>query len=149
MRRNLPLLFVRLIVGIVFVTEGILKFTQQGELGTGRFARIGLPLPHILAPFVGIVEIMSGAVILLNIYTGEAALLLLCVILTALVTTKAPILLGHSIWHFQPPRGLSHHGILAFIHEARADLSMLFCLVAILVDAGVRFRRPMEWYQKR
>jgi uncharacterized membrane protein YphA (DoxX/SURF4 family) len=149
MRRKSPLLLVRILVGIVFLTEGILKFTLAGELGAGRFARIGLPVPHILAPFVGVVEIVSGAAVLLNLYTGEAAILLLCVIATALVTTKLPILIGHSIGPFRPPAALAHHGLLAFLHEARADLSMLFCLVAILLDAGVTFRQPPAWYQRR
>ncbi len=149
MRRNLPLLIVRILVGLVFITEGVLKFVLKSELGTGRFARIGLPVPHLLAPFVGIVEIVSGAAVLLNLYTGEAAVLLLCVIVTALITTKFPILIGHSIGAFKPPADSKHSGVLAFIHEARADLSMLFCLVAILVDSGVRLRPRREWYQKR
>lgn len=147
MRRNLPLVLVRIVVGLVFITEGILKLIHPGELGAGRFARIGLPIPHVLGPFVGIVEILSGAAVILNLYTGEAAVLLLCVICTALVTTKLPILLGHSVGPFHAPTG--GHGLLAFIHEARTDLSMLFCLVAILMEAGVRFARPKQWYQKR
>lgn len=147
MRRNLPLMLVRIVVGLVFITEGVLKLIYPGALGAGRFARIGLPIPHILGPFVGIVEILSGAAVVLNLYTGEAAVLLLCVISTALVTTKLPILLGHAIGPFHAPAG--GHGVLAFIHEARTDLAMLFCLVAILMDAGVRFARPKQWYQKR
>lgn len=149
MRRNLPLLLIRVLVGLVFITEGVLKFTLPGELGAGRFARIGLPVPHILAPFVGIVEIASGAAVVFNIYTGEAAVLLLCVMVTALVTTKLPILLGHGVWRFGVPKSIPGHGVLAFIHEARTDLSMLFCLVAILMDAGVRWRARTAWHQKR
>lgn len=148
MRRNIPLLLVRIVVGLVFITEGILKLTLPGELGAGRFARIGLPIPHVLGPFVGIVEIVSGAALILNLYTGEAAVLLLCVIVTALVTTKLPILINHAVGPFRPPHGLAHHGLLAFIHEARTDLSMLFCLVASLVDSGVRLSRSPKWYQR-
>ena len=103
MRRNFPLLLVRIIVGIVFLTEGILKFMLPEELGSGRFAHIGLPVPHVLAPVVGIVEIISGAAVILDIYTGEAAVLLLAVIITALITTKIPILLGHPLGRFDVP----------------------------------------------
>lgn len=149
MRRNLPFLLIRLIVGIVFLTEGILKFVQPDELGAGRFAHIGLPAPHLLAPAVGIVEIISGAAVILNLYTGEAAVLLLCVILTALITTKVPILLGHSLWHFGVPKSVPHTGVLFFLHEARTDLAMLFCLAAILSDSGVRFGMPRPWWQRR
>jgi uncharacterized membrane protein YphA (DoxX/SURF4 family) len=149
MRRNLPLLLVRIIVGIVFLTEGILKFTLSDELGAGRFAHIGLPMPHLLALVVGIVEIASGTAVILNIYTGEAAVLLLCVILTALVTTKLPILVGHAIGRFGLAKSVAHTGILGFLHEARVDLAMLFCLAAILADAGVRFGQPRAWWVKR
>lgn len=130
MRRNLPLLLIRIVVGIVFITEGVLKFMLPAELGAGRFAHIGLPIPRLLAPIVGVAEIASGAAVLLNVYTGEAAVLLLCVIVTALVTTKLPILLGHCIWHFCVGKNVPHTGLLGFLHEARTDLAMLFSLIA-------------------
>jgi uncharacterized membrane protein YphA (DoxX/SURF4 family) len=149
MRRNLPFLLIRTIVGIVFLTEGILKFALPEELGRGRFAHIGLPASHLLAPAVGVIEIISGAAVILNLYTGEAAVLLLCVILTALVTTKAPILLGHRVWRFGVSKSVAHTGVLGFLHEARTDLAMLFCLTAILTDSGVRFGRPHPWWQRR
>lgn len=141
MRRNLPLMLVRIIVGVVFITEGILKFLRPGELGTGRFAHIGLPMPHLLAPLVGILEVVGGAGVLLNLYTGEAAVLLLCVIVTALITTKIPILLGHSIGRFGVPKNVAFTGALGFLHEARLDLAMLLSLIAILIDSGFRTGR--------
>ncbi|HET6169340.1 MAG TPA: DoxX family protein [Terracidiphilus sp.] len=140
MRRKLPMILIRVIVGLVFLTEGILKFTNPGELGVGRFAHIGLPYPHLLAPFVGGVEIAAGAALILNFYAGAAALLLLGVIVTALITTKAPILLGHPLGRFSSAR-LNRYGLLSFLHESRTDLCMLFGCVAILIDSGLRFRR--------
>ena len=139
MRKNLPMILIRVIVGLVFLTEGILKLVYPGELGWGRFAHIGLPLPHVLAPVVGAVEIAAGGALVLNLYAGDAALLLLIVILTAIFTTKAPILLGHSLGRFGAPR-LEHYGLLSFIHEARTDLCMVFGLVAILLDSGMSLR---------
>jgi len=139
MRKNLPMILIRVIVGVVFLTEGILKFVYPAELGWGRFAHIGLPLPHVLAPFVGAVEIAAGGALILNMYAGDAALLLLIVILTAIFTTKAPILLGHPLGRFAAPK-LEHYGLLSFIHEARTDLCMLFGLVAILLDSGMSLR---------
>jgi uncharacterized membrane protein YphA (DoxX/SURF4 family) len=130
------MILIRVIVGLVFLTEGILKFVYPGELGWGRFAHIGLPYPHVLAPFVGAVEIAAGGALILNLNAGDAALLLLIVILTAIFTTKAPILLGHHLGVFAPPK-LDHYGVLSFIHEARTDLCMLFGLVAILLDSGM------------
>jgi uncharacterized membrane protein YphA (DoxX/SURF4 family) len=137
MRKSLPMILIRVVVGVVFLTEGILKFTRPVELGVGRFAHIGLPFPHVLAPFVGAVEIASGAALILNLYAGDAALLLFVVILTAIITTKIPILLGRHLGVFAPPK-LDHYGFLSFIHEARTDLAMLFGLVAILLDSGMK-----------
>ncbi|HTX76207.1 MAG TPA: DoxX family protein [Terracidiphilus sp.] len=143
MPRNIPLLLIRIIVGIVFITEGVLKFVYPSELGVGRFAHIGLPWPHVLAPVVGALEIAAGGAVMLNLYAGDAAIVLLCIIATALVSTKVSILLGHAVGPFQEPK-VEHHGILGFLHEARTDLAMLFSLVAILIDSGVRTgsRRP-------
>jgi len=140
MRKRLPLILIRVIVGIVFVTEGILKFVHPGELGAGRFAHIGLPFPNVSAPLVGAIEIAGGAAVILNLYAGEAAVLLLLVIVTALITTKIPILLGRHLGPFAPPK-LEHYGLLSFLHEARTDLSMLFGLAAILLDRGLRLGR--------
>ena len=140
MNKNLPLLFIRIIGGIVFLTEGILKFVYPDEFGSGRFAHIGLPMPHLLAPFVAGVEIAAGAALILNAYAGAAAALLLCVIVTAIVSTKIPVLVGHNVGTFSIPKNTAHTGFLGFIHEARTDLAMLFSLIAILIDSrGVSF----------
>jgi uncharacterized membrane protein YphA (DoxX/SURF4 family) len=148
MRSNLPMLMVRIIVGVVFLTEGILKYMYPDELGAGRFAHIGLPFPHILAPAVGAVEIAAGGAVLLNVYAGDAAVLLLCVIITALATTKVPILMGHGYWHFGVSKGIAHTGVLGFIHEARTDLAMLFCLTAVLIEKGMTMGKSKKWYAR-
>ena len=137
MPKNLPLLLIRVIAGIIFLTEGLLKFVYPGELGSGRFEQIGLPIPHLLAPVIASVEIAAGAALVFNAYAGQAAILLLCVIATAIVTTKIPILLGHGFGSFSVSKNTAHTGFLGFIHEARTDLAMLFSLIAILIDSGV------------
>ena len=147
MGRNLPSLLIRVIVGLVFFTEGLLKFLQPGELGAGRFAHIGLPIPHLLAPFVGAVETLGGLALIFNLYAGDAALALLLVISTAIVTTKLPILLGHSLWHFGAPK-LNHYGVLSFIHESRTDLCMFFGCTAILIENGLKLVKKKKWYAR-
>jgi putative oxidoreductase len=147
MRKNLPMILIRIVVGLVFLTEGILKFMLPGELGSGRFAHIGLPLPHILAPFVGVVEILAGAALILGLYAGDAAALLLIVILVAIATTKIPILLGHHFGRFEPPK-LNHYGLLSFLHESRTDLCMFFGCAAILIDSGMRLGQKKRWFQR-
>jgi putative oxidoreductase len=148
MRQSLPMILIRVVVGLVFLTEGILKFVRPDELGWGRFAAIGLPSPHLLAPLVGVIEIVAGAAVLLNFFAGDAAILLLAVIVTALVTTKLPILLGRPLGPFVLVK-LPHYGWLSFLHEARLDFCMLFVSLAVLIDSGQRIGRRRPWYQSR
>jgi uncharacterized membrane protein YphA (DoxX/SURF4 family) len=142
------MILIRVIVGLVFLLEGTLKFLRPDEFGIGYFAGIGLPIPHILAPAAGSVEIVGGLAIMLNFYAGDAALALLVVLVTALVTTKFPILLGRSFGPF-PLLTLPHYGWISFFHEARVELFMLFGSIAVLIDSGVRVGRRRRWYQSR
>jgi putative oxidoreductase len=148
MRRALPMILIRVVVGLVFLTEGILKFVRPDEFGIGRFAGIGLPFPHLLAPLVGGIEIVAGAAVLLNFFAGDAAILLLPVIVTALVTTKLPILLGRPLGPFALVK-LAHYGWLSFLHEAQLDFCMAIALLAVLIDSGQRIGRRRQWYQTK
>jgi putative oxidoreductase len=145
-RQRLPMILIRAMVGLVFLLEGILKFVRPETLGAGRFAAIGLPFPHQLAPLVGGIEIGGGIMILLNFYAGDAALALLVIIGTALVTTKFPILLGRPVGPFTLEK-LQAYGWLSFFHQARTDFCMVFGLLAILIDSGLQIGRRRRWYQ--
>jgi len=142
------MMLIRIIVGVIFLLEGALKFIEPGTMGAGRFAAIGLPVPHLLAPLVGGIEIGCGAAILLGFFAGDAAIFLLVVIFTALITTKIPIMLGRPLGPFTLTK-LSTYGWLTFFHEARLDLSMIFGLLAIAIDSGVNMGRKRRWYQGR
>ncbi len=89
-----------------------------------------------MGPFVGIVEIICGALVLSGLVTRLAAMALVIDMLVALASTKVPILLGHGYWlfaHTFAPK----EGLWAFLHESRTDLSMLFCSIFLtLVGAG-------------
>jgi uncharacterized membrane protein YphA (DoxX/SURF4 family) len=148
MRRNLPMILVRVMVGLIFLTEGILKFVHPQELGAGRFATIGLPFPQVLAPVVAVLEIAGGLAVMLNFFAGDAALVLVAVILGALVTTKLPILLGRPLGPFVPAK-LAHYGLASFLHEARVDLCMLLGTLAVVIDAGLKVGRRRPWYQSK
>ncbi len=41
---------VRILVGSVFLSEGIQKFLYPADLAAGRFAKIGIPAPEIIGP---------------------------------------------------------------------------------------------------
>jgi uncharacterized membrane protein YphA (DoxX/SURF4 family) len=94
-------ILIRLLVGLaVFVPEGIQKLIFPEILGAGRFANIGIPFPEVMGPFVGIVEIVCGALIIAGFLTRLAAIPLIIIMIVALVSTKLPILLGRDVWIF-------------------------------------------------
>ncbi len=84
----------------MFLSEGIQKFLFPNDLGAGRFIKIGIPAPLIMAPFVGVIEIVCGGLIIIGLLTRLAAVPLIIDISVAIISTKIPILLGHSFWRF-------------------------------------------------
>jgi len=129
-------ILIRVLVGAVFLSEGIQKFIFVAELGAGRFARIGIPAPNVMGPFVGVVEIVAGSLVLLGLLTRPAAIVLLINISVAIISTKVPILLGREFWLFTLPK-LQRLGFWSMAHEARTDFCMwLGCLFLAIVGAG-------------
>lgn len=129
-------ILIRLTVGAVFLSEGIQKFLFADENGIGRFAKIGIPNPELTAPFVGVVEIVCGTLILLGLLTRLAAVPLIINMLVAIVSTKIPILLGCEFWGFSL-RKVSYYGFWGMAHEARTDFAMLFgSIFLLIVGAG-------------
>jgi len=116
------ILFIRLAVGLIFLTQGILKFTDA-NMGVIRFARIGFPHPYFTAHFVGTFEIVCGLLVLLGLWTRAAALPLLIVAVTAIATTKFPELLR------------ANQGFWYMVSDARTDFAML-CSLLFLIAAG-------------
>lgn len=110
---------IRLLVGGVFFLEGIKKFLFAEQWGAGRFLRIGIPAPQIMGPFVGVVEIVCGLLLLAGLFTRIAALLLVVDISVAIAATKIPLLLKGGFWPMEA--------------EARTDYSMLMGLVFLLI----------------
>jgi putative oxidoreductase len=125
---------VRLIVGLVFFTEGVQKFLFPDTLGVGRFINIGIPAPHFFAPFVGVVEIVFGFLIVLGLFTRLAAIPLIINITVAILTTKVPILMSKGFW--------------AMAHEARTDYAMLLGLVFLLIVGSGGFSCDRRLFQR-
>jgi len=129
-------ILLRIVVGGIFLSEGVQKFLDPQTLGAGRFARIGIPAPEVMGPFVGVVEVVFGTLLLLGLATRIACVPLLINMTVAVVSTKGPVLLGHSFGGFALQK-LDKYGFLSFLHEARTDLLMLFALAFLLaVGAG-------------
>lgn len=131
-------ILIRIMVGAVFVSEGIQKFLYPATIGAGRFAKIGIPAPELMGPFVGVLEIVCGALLLCGLLTRLAAVPLIGVMIMAIVSTKLPILLGEGFWGFEL-RKLPEYGFWSMAHEARTDFSMLLgSLFLLAVGAGPR-----------
>ena len=128
-------LLIRLMAGGVFLWEGVMKFVFPTTLGVGRFLKLGIPVPEFMAPFVGVMEIVGGALFVLGLFTRMAALPLLIDIVVAIASTKIPLLLGTS--PLPPPPVPPQVGFWAVLHEIRSDDAQLFCsLFLLLVGAG-------------
>jgi len=122
-RAPAAVVLVRLLVGGVFLSEGIQKFLYPDALGVGRFVKIGIPAPALTAPFVGVVEIVCGVLLIVGLLTRLAAIPLIIDMLVAIGTTKVPLFLKSGFW--------------AMAHDARTDSSMLLgCAFLLLVGAG-------------
>ena len=59
-------LLVRIAVGLIFFSQGILKYIDP-NMGVVRFTRIGFSHPYFTAHFVGTFEILCGLLLLLGI----------------------------------------------------------------------------------
>lgn len=116
---------IRLAVGLIFSTQGILKYIDP-NMGVVRFTKIGFPHPDFTAHFVGALEIVCGLLVLLGLWTRLAAVPLLIVISTAIATTKIPELFrsGQGFWYM--------------VSDARADFAMLCCLLFLILSGEAR-----------
>jgi len=114
---------IRILVGWVFLSEGIQKFLFPDALGVGRFVKIGIPWPQVMAPFVGVVEIVFGTLLLIGLFTRLATVPLIINISVAIYSTKIVAFAKFGFW--------------GTLHEARTDVSMLLGLIfLLLVGAG-------------
>jgi putative oxidoreductase len=116
------ILLIRVLVAWVFLSEGIQKFLFRDSLGVGRFVKIGIPWPQVMAPFVGVVEIVCGSLLLIGLITRLATVPLLIDIAVAIYSTKIVTFAKNGFW--------------GTLHEVRTDVSMLLGLVFLLLVGG-------------
>lgn len=115
-------ILIRLMVGAVFLSEGIQKFLFPDTLGAGRFEKIGLPSPEFLGSFVGSLEIICGALVLVGLLTRFASIPLIIIMLVAIATTKAEVLADKGFWEM--------------LHGSRTDWAMLLGSIFLLIKGG-------------
>jgi putative oxidoreductase len=116
------LILVRLIVGLVFLSEGIQKFLFPAVRGAGRFESIGLPSPEFLGGFVGFFEVFCGVLILMGLMTRLAVIPTIIIMLVAISTTKVDIFIEKGFWEM--------------MHASRTDWSMLLGSIYLLIKGA-------------
>lgn len=115
-------ILIRLIIGAIFLSEGIQKYLLPDAVGAGRFAKIGFSNPSLWAHFTGAFEIICGILILLGLLTRLAAIPLFIIMIVAFIATKYPILIDKGFW--------------AMAHEYRTDFAMTLLLIYLIIYGG-------------
>ena len=128
-------IIIRLMVGAVFLSEGIQKFLFPAIRGAGRFEKIGLPSPEFLGAFVGTFEIVCGTLILLGLLTRLASVLTLVIMLVAIVTTKSDILANDGFW--------------IMMHGSRTDWAMLWGSLFLIIKGGGNWSIDKNMYKTK
>lgn len=112
-------MLIRVIVGLIFLSEGIQKFIFPDLVGAGRFEKIGFADPVFWAGFTGAFEILCGSFILVGFLTRLAAIPLFIIMMVAFVMTKYPIFYDRGFW--------------AMAHEYRTDFALTILLIYLLI----------------
>lgn len=128
------IILIRLMVGVVFLSEGIQKFLFPGDRGAGRFEKIGIPNPEFFGTFVGSFEILCGLLVLAGLIIRLAVIPLIIIMLMAIATTKIDILQQDGIWEM--------------LHASRTDWAMLLGSIFLLIKGGGKWSADYQLSNK-
>ena len=123
----------RLIVGLVFLSEGLQKYLFPESVGTARFEKIGFVDPAFWSYFTGAFEIACGFLILIGLLTRLSAVPLFIIMITAFVTTKWPILMQKGFW--------------VMAHEYRTDFAMTLLLIYLIIYGAGKWSVDFKIYK--
>jgi putative oxidoreductase len=124
------IIFIRLIVGLIFISEGIQKYLFLEILGPGRFQEIGFSHAFFWAYFTGACEMLFGLLVLLGLFTRLATIPLLIIMATAFITTKIPVFVTQGLW--------------TFLHEYRTDFSLTVLLILLFISGGGKWSADLK-----
>jgi putative oxidoreductase len=113
------IIIVRLIVGLIFISEGIQKCVIVTAFGPAFFKDIGFSHPLFWTYFIGTFEISCGVLVLLGLLIRLASIPLFVIMVTAFITTKLPL--------------LSFKGVWTFLHEYSIDFSLTLLLILLFI----------------
>jgi putative oxidoreductase len=126
------ILVIRLMAGGVFFSEGLLKFAYVNQ-GVGRFTKLGMPMPGVLAPAIALLEIFGGLLLVSGLGTRLISAPFIIEMVVAILSTKIGLYLGTS--PLPKPPAPPVVGFWAVLHESRSDYAQLLCC-AFLLAAG-------------
>ncbi|TGK17532.1 DoxX family protein [Leptospira fluminis] len=118
--KNSYSVILRVLVGSVFLWEGIIKFLFANQ-GVGRFTKLGFPEPSLVSGAIGCLEILGGLSLAMGLFTKEFSLVFILEMIVAMTMTKIPLLFGSS--PLALPQNPPVTGIWAFLHEIRSEYS--------------------------
>jgi putative oxidoreductase len=126
----------RLMAGGVFVWEGLLKFVFANQ-GVGRFTKLGIPAPALMANFVGGLEIVGGMLLIAGLLTRVIAIPFIIEMIVAMVSTKIALYLGTSPLPLPPvPPQI---GVWAVLHEIRSEYAQIMVTTFLLIAGPGRW----------
>jgi len=124
------IIYLRSIVGLIFITEGILKYLYLEVYGPSFFNEIGFRYAFFWAYFTGAFEISCGLLVLIGLFTRIASIPLLIIMIIALITTKLPLLVNRGFW--------------TFAHEYRLEFALTVLLVLLIKYGGGKWSADLK-----
>ena len=116
------IIIIRLITGLIFISEGIQKYLIVTMFGPAFFKEIGFSNPMFWVYFTGAFEIFCGILVLFGLLTRLASIPLLTIMIIAFITTKLPLLATKGLW--------------TFCHEYSTEFSLTLLLVLLIIYGG-------------
>ena len=118
-------ILIRMVVGIVFLSEGLQKFFLPEIRGVGRFKDIDIPFPEFSAYFVASFEILCGLFILFGFLTRIASIPTLIIMTVAILTTKTQVFTNEGFWEM--------------MHSSRTDWAMFIGSLFLIIKGSGDF----------
>jgi putative oxidoreductase len=134
-RSDNKLIFIRLIAGLIFISEGLQKYLFLQLYGPGLFQEIGFGHASFWAYFTGAFEILCGILILFGLFTRLASIPLLIIMITAFITTKFPLIANKGFW--------------TFLHEYNTDFSLTILLILLIIYGGGNLSVDLKFLQSK
>jgi putative oxidoreductase len=122
-------LVIRLMAGGVFFWEGLLKFAYANQ-GVGRFTKLGMPVPEVLAPAIAVLEIGGGLLLMSGLGTRLISVPFIVEMIVAMLSTKISLYLGTSPLPKPPSPPII--GVWAVLHEVRSEYAQIMSCIYLL-----------------